>query len=86
MTKRTKKVGIAGKYGTRYGVKIRKQISNIEKQQRKLHRCPRCQYEQVTRVSTGIWQCRHCNLTYASRAYVPRELTYERMKEEEASH
>jgi len=76
MTKRTKKVGISGKYGARYGVKIRKQVSNIEKQQRKLHECPRCKYIRVKRISTGIWQCSHCNLTFAGGAYIPREIDY----------
>jgi large subunit ribosomal protein L37Ae len=76
MTKRTKKIGIAGKYGARYGVKIRKQVNNIERKQRKLHQCPRCKYDQVKRVSTGIWKCRHCDLTYASGAYIPREMEY----------
>ncbi|KAH6763014.1 Zinc-binding ribosomal protein family protein [Perilla frutescens var. hirtella] len=30
MTKRTKKVGIVGKYGTRYGASLRKQIKKME--------------------------------------------------------
>jgi len=78
MTRRTKKVGISGRYGTRYGVKIRKQINNIERQQKKLHPCPRCQYEKVKRISTAIWQCSHCNLTFASGAYIPREVSIKR--------
>jgi large subunit ribosomal protein L37Ae len=36
MAKRTAKVGIVGKYGTRYGGSIRKQIKRIEVAQ---HRC-----------------------------------------------
>ena len=30
MTKRTKKVGVTGKYGTRYGASLRKQIKKME--------------------------------------------------------
>jgi large subunit ribosomal protein L37Ae len=30
MAKRTRKVGVCGKYGTRYGASLRKQIKKIE--------------------------------------------------------
>jgi large subunit ribosomal protein L37Ae len=83
MTKRTKKVGISGKYGPRYGVKIRKQINTIENKQRSLHKCPRCNYKQVKRVSTGIFQCRHCNLTFAGGAYLPKEVQFEEPESQE---
>ena len=34
MDRRTTKVGITGKYGTRYGAKLRKQVKSIEILQR----------------------------------------------------
>lgn len=34
MAKRTKKVGVTGKYGTRYGYALRKIVKKIELQQR----------------------------------------------------
>ena len=34
MSKRTKKVGITGKYGTRYGASLRKQVKKIEVRRR----------------------------------------------------
>ena len=71
MSRRTKKVGIVGRFGPRYGLKIRKRILAIEQVKVKKHLCPRCERHAVKRVSTGIWRCRHCDLTFAGGAYVP---------------
>ena len=71
MTRRTKKVGTAGRYGSRYGVKIRRRISSLEKRQKKRHICPECRYPAVKRVSTGIWTCNHCGYTFTGGAYLP---------------
>jgi large subunit ribosomal protein L37Ae len=71
MSRRTKKVGIAGRLGARYGLSARKQIRNIETEQRKRHECPRCHHVAVKRESTGIWNCRHCDLRFAGGAYSP---------------
>jgi len=71
MTRRTKKVGVSGKYGSRYGVKIRRRINALESRQKKHHVCPECQYPAVKRVSSGIWICKHCGYTYTGGAYFP---------------
>ena len=42
MENRTRKVGITGKYGTRYGQKLRKQVKAIEILQRTKSICPFC--------------------------------------------
>ena len=42
MSKRTKKVGIVGKYGTRYGASLRKQIKKIEVSQHSKYFCNFC--------------------------------------------
>ena len=42
MAKRTKKVGIVGKYGTRYGGAIRKITKKFELQQHARYVCPPC--------------------------------------------
>ena len=42
MAKRTKKVGIVGKYGTRYGGAIRKILKKFELQQHSRYVCPAC--------------------------------------------
>ena len=71
MARRTKKVKSAGRFGPRYGLKARRQISNVESQQKKNHTCPECNYDAVKRKSTGIWECRHCGLVFAGGAYLP---------------
>ncbi|KAK3676142.1 60S ribosomal protein L43 [Recurvomyces mirabilis] len=69
MTKRTKKVGITGKYGTRYGASLRKQVKKIEIQQHSKYSCTFCGKTTVKRQSTGIWKCRACSKTMAGGAY-----------------
>jgi large subunit ribosomal protein L37Ae len=75
VTRRTKKVGNAGRYGPRYGVRIRKQITSIAKSKNQAYECPRCKHEAVRRVSTGIWQCRRCDLKFAGGAYHPNVIS-----------
>lgn len=65
MAKRTKKVGITGRYGTRYGDTLRKRVKRIEALQRKKYLCPHCGKTGVRRTAAGIWQCRPCGRTYA---------------------
>ena len=40
--KRTKKVGIVGKYGTRYGASLRKMVKKIEVSQHAKYTCSFC--------------------------------------------
>lgn len=42
MAKRTKKVGIVGKYGTRYGASLRKIVKKMEVSQHKRYQSPFC--------------------------------------------
>ena len=65
MANRTKKVGITGKYGTRYGQKLRKQVKAIEILQRKKSVCPFCGKTAIKRAAAGIWKCRGCNRAIA---------------------
>lgn len=71
MGRKTKKVGAAARFGPRYGVKIRRQIESLERKQKMKHPCPECGHKAVKRVSSGIWQCRHCDLKFAGGAYQP---------------
>ncbi|VDM16495.1 unnamed protein product [Hydatigera taeniaeformis] len=56
LAKRTKKVGIVGKYGTRYGASLRKTVKKIE--------------EALRRKAAGIWACKRCGKQIAGGAYV----------------
>ena len=67
MAKRTKKVGITGKYGTRYGASLRKIVKRYEIQQRARYMCTFCGKENVKREAGGIWKCnsKTCNKVMA---------------------
>ncbi len=65
---RTKKVKAAGRFGARYGTRVRKKIAEIESVQRKKQNCIFCNGI-VKRLSTGIWQCKKCNKKFAGHAY-----------------
>ncbi|MDP2925159.1 MAG: 50S ribosomal protein L37ae [Nanoarchaeota archaeon] len=67
MTK-TKKVKAAGRYGARYGVRVRRKITEIENLQRKKQKCIFCG-KKAKRLSKGIWKCQKCNKKFASHAY-----------------
>ena len=67
-----KKVGSAGRFGARYGKRIRDLIAGVEKIQRQKHMCPRCSMPYVRRVAAGIWICKKCGAKFAGRAYKPK--------------
>ena len=69
MENRTKKVGITGKYATRYGQKLRKQVKAIEILQRVKSICPFCGKKSIRREATGIWKCRGCRRAIAGGAW-----------------
>lgn len=69
MTKRTKKAGICGKYGTRYGSSLRKVIKKIEVSQHSKYFCEFCGKHSFKRAAVGIWHCGACNKTKAGGAY-----------------
>ena len=69
MENRTKKVGITGKYATRYGQKLRKQVKAIEILQRVKSICPFCGKKSIRREAAGIWKCRGCRRAIAGGAW-----------------
>ncbi|MEZ0393909.1 MAG: 50S ribosomal protein L37ae [Desulfurococcaceae archaeon] len=70
---RTRVVGIAGRYGARYGSTIRKRAKEVLEKRYAEHECPFCASRgTVVRISVGMWKCLKCGNTWAGGAYVPR--------------
>ena len=67
----TKKVGTTGRFGARYGLKVKQKVLEVEKRQKIKHECPRCHKLQLKRLAKGIWSCKKCEYTFAGRAYWP---------------
>merc|ERR1711874_261006 len=70
MAKRTKKMGIVGKYGTRYGASLRKTVKKMEITQHSTYICPFCGKEAMKRKAVGIWECSRCAKVVAGGAWV----------------
>ncbi|KAI6010686.1 putative RPL43B-60S large subunit ribosomal protein, partial [Pisolithus orientalis] len=77
-SKRTRKVGVTGKYGTRYGASLRKQVKKMEVTQHARYTCTFCgkassdnlfSFDSVKRQAVGIWSCRSCKKTIAGGAW-----------------
>ncbi|KAF3824163.1 hypothetical protein GH733_008448 [Mirounga leonina] len=69
VAKRTKKVGIVGKYGTRYGASLRKMVKKIEISQHAKYTCSFCGKTKMKRRAVGIWHCGSCMKTVAGGAW-----------------
>ena len=68
---RTKKVGSTGRYGSRYGAKLRRRVLDIDNRRKEPTRCPACATKALKRKAVGLWECSKCNLLFAGGAYVP---------------
>jgi len=71
--KEEKKFGSIKRFGTRYGLKIKKRISDVEQYQKKNQKCPYCSKRAVKRVAVGIWHCKKCNSKFTGNAYFLEE-------------
>jgi large subunit ribosomal protein L37Ae len=65
----TKKVGSTGRFGPRYGKRVKSKILAVEKVQKQKHKCPYCHRTSVKRVSVGIWHCKKCDAKFTGKAY-----------------
>lgn len=66
---KTKIVGSAGRFGARYGLKLRSRIAKVEKEQKAPQECPYCLRKGVKRLAAGIWQCPKCSEKFTGSAY-----------------
>jgi large subunit ribosomal protein L37Ae len=70
MSKRTKKVGNTGWMGPRYGIRIRRRVLELDREREKDAACPRCSTITLSRVASGVFECRRCGTRFASGAYL----------------
>lgn len=70
MSRRTKKVGITGKYGVRYGASLRKISRKLEASAHAKYSCVFCGKNTVKRKAIGIWKCRGCDKVLAGGAWI----------------
>ena len=66
---KTRKVSSTGRFGVRYGLKIRKNILSVDKLRKAQTKCPSCLKDTIKREAPGIWSCKSCRLKVAGRAY-----------------
>jgi len=66
---RTKKVGFTGRYGARYGKKLRDML--LKAGDKKKHDCPSCMKKSLRREAAGVWVCKSCGHKLAGKAYKP---------------
>ena len=65
----TKKVGVAGRFGSRYGRGIRKRVIKVEEKQKNLAACPSCGFKKIKRVAAGMFLCKKCGAKFTGGAY-----------------
>ena len=69
MTTKLKKTKSAGRFGARYGKKVRNKLVNVEFKQKIKQKCPFCNRFGAKRISKGIWKCPKCGKKFASNTY-----------------
>ncbi|HLD34008.1 MAG TPA: 50S ribosomal protein L37ae [Candidatus Nanoarchaeia archaeon] len=84
MAKKVEKLKRTKRFGARYGPRNKLKLENIEKMQHADHKCPYCLYKKIERRTLGIWHCRGCDATFASRAYTPAKTVIKEELEAEA--
>ena len=69
MPTKLKKTKSAGRFGARYGKRVRTKLVKVETKQRVKQKCPFCEKLGAKRLSKGIWKCKKCDKKFASNTY-----------------
>lgn len=69
MPTKLKKTKSAGRFGARYGKRVRTKLVKVEVKQRVKQKCPFCNKLGAKRVSKGIWHCKKCDKKFADNIY-----------------
>lgn len=69
MTTKSKKTKSTGRFGSRYGKRVKDRVVKVEEKQRAKQKCPFCGKIGVKRKAKGIWECPRCEKRFASNTY-----------------
>ena len=69
MTKLAKKKKSLSGLGARYGIKPRKQFTQVHRLLKSTRKCPECGSLKFGREAVGIWSCKKCAFKVAGSAY-----------------
>ncbi len=82
--KKKDKTGSTGRFGARYGTRVRARVKAVEERMREDHACPQCEAKKVSRVGPGVWKCDRCGRKFTGKAYVPEsESVQDKISEEQ---
>ncbi len=76
----TKKVHTSGRFGSRYGVGIKKRIVKVEEKQNNLAVCPFCGFDKIKRLAAGLYTCKKCDAKFTGGAYQTETLVGKTIK------
>lgn len=67
-----KKVGLAGRFGHRYGSRVRNNWRDIMEKSKGIQKCPRCETKaRNMREFLGVWHCKKCGARWTGGAWEP---------------
>jgi len=72
-----RKTRSAGRFGTRYGVKNRKLVADIEEKMHADYACSNCGALKLKRIATGIWKCTKCEVSFTGGSYIPQTAAHQ---------